>query len=842
MNTLLKETEVDNDYRNYNFINLHPEITTEKGSIYKSSGLHLINRKEYMDVCSLLSNEKSTIAERTHKLINIPLYFDIDLKSKEKKKLYTEEQVKQIIQTINQVLPRFYDINQENFKCALLEKSIYESSGFYKNGFHLHYPCIFVNKDFFIKKVFPIITEEVKKNVSMGLDCIYFNAWLMYNCSKKPNLEPYLATKFYDYNCKEMTVFEALKDYHIYDSSEERIEITKENFMTKLPNVFSLNLWNRNEYVCDTKNNELLQFQQVQQKKKLEREERQKNFKEDNRELSEKADDLKKYLPLITDNRSYNIWYDVAQAIYNILEGSEEGLDLFIEWSKDADNFNEYACEKLYNGLRSTNSTIGTIKHLAKEYSPEEYAKLSRKQKIVFIEKEEEEINTDYCYTNFDMDRRKVFDSYEELMAWFKRIIPHVLIKINAGKGCYLKNEHNEQRYNAVCCYDLNKSVNFYYNSTDVKGNKTITTKKTVKLGELFEDSSIQTYSRIACKPNNNINQYEFNIWEKFKADVKIDVDMDKLNPLFDYILDILCDNNEILFKYIISWVRHICKYPHKKTKKVLVFQSNAQQAGKGSFINWLMYSVFGKQSSYATSVKKLTGNFNSFLMQKSLIIVDELPTTQNRFHNTFDTLKNLITEPYLDIEFKGKETFQTDNLCNFIFSTNNEKSIKLEKHDERYVIFKINEKRVGDHTFWANMHTNVFTHEVGIHFFNYLVNIPDDDERLVSIQIIPETELNIKMKKLSMNSMESFINILKSRDDDELKLYNLLNTEIESGENGILLKDIPCNIQLKIKKQPLYEMYLNWCKRTGETEMKQKYFNTLLDEKRISQYRFFVI
>lgn len=841
MNTLLIKTEVDNDYRNYNLINLQPEITTEKGTIYKSSGRHFINRSEYMELCGLLSNETSTIAERPN-FSYIPVYFDIDLKSKEKKKLYTEEQVKQIIERINQVLPRFYDITQENFKCALLEKQIYKSGEYYKNGFHLHYPCIFVNRDFFIKKVFPIITEEVKKHVHMDLDYIYSNGWLMYNCSKKPNLKPYLVTKFYDYNCKVMTVLDALKDYHIYDSNEDLISITEENHMTKLSNVFSLNLWNRNEYITEVKNNELLEFLQVQQQKKIEKEERKKKYA-DNRDFSEKVEDIKKYLPLITQNSEYRIWYDVAQAIYNELDGTEEGLDLFIEWSKYADNFDEYACERLYNSLKSTNSTIGTIKHLAKEYSPQEYAQLNSKQKIVFVEKEEEEeINTDYCYTNFDMDRRKVFDSYEELMAWFKRIIPHVLIKINSGKGCYLKNEHNEQRYNAVCCYDLNKSVNFYYNSTDVKGNKTITTKKTVKLGELFEDSSIQTYSRIACKPNNNINQYEFNIWEKFKADVKIDVDMDKLNPLFDYILDILCDNNEILFKYIISWVRHICKYPHKKTKKVLVFQSNAQQAGKGSFINWLMYSVFGKQSSYATSVKKLTGNFNSFLMQKSLIIVDELPTTQNRFHNTFDTLKNLITEPYLDIEFKGKETFQTDNLCNFIFSTNNEKSIKLEKHDERYVIFKINEKRVGDHTFWANMHTNVFTHEVGIHFFNYLINIPDDDERLVSIQIIPETELNIKMKKLSMNSMESFINILKSRDDDELKLYNLLNTEIESGENGILLKDIPCNIQLKIKKQPLYEMYLNWCKRTGETEMKQKYFNTLLDEKRISQYRFFVI
>jgi len=394
MNNLLIETEVDYDYNNFNCINSDTDIITEKGRIFKGTGRHYVNRNEYMKLFSLLSNEKSTIMERSNKLINIPLYFDIDLKDKEKKKLYDEEKVIQIIQSINDVLPRFYDIKQENLKCALLEKPIYKSGDYYKNGFHLHYPCIFVNKEFFINKVFPIITDEVKKNVCIDLDKIYSNGWLMYNCSKKQNLEPYLVTKFYDYNCKEMTVFEALKDYHIYDNMDERIEITNENFKTKLPNVFSLNLWNRTEYLCDAKNTELLEYQQSQIKKKLQQEERQKKFKEDNRDLSEKADDLKKYLPLITDNKDYNIWFRVARAIYDILEGSEEGLDLFIEWSSDAGNFDENACERLYNGLTLTNNNIGKIKKLAKEYSPEEYAKLhseeyaklSRKQKIIFVD------------------------------------------------------------------------------------------------------------------------------------------------------------------------------------------------------------------------------------------------------------------------------------------------------------------------------------------------------------------------------------------------------------------------------------------------------------------------
>lgn len=831
MNQFLREYYVDdrNDY--YNIV-----------SMIAPRGKFNINRKQYDYFMREFSSQKSGIAEVPR--LHIPLYFDFDIKKDAIENgevhFYTEEQVKSIISIITTLTKKHFDVKDKDLFCCLLEKDIYQkSNGKFSNGFHLHFPSVFVSRDIFRTFMLPILEAKIKQETGFIIDDVYNHPWLLYGNVKDDKLQPYILTKVFNVSLNQMTVFDAFKNYKIFDEEEKQIQINDSNVDSLLPRIFSINVFGRNV-------NELVNNFDVDIPKKIV------NVKpkiEDNRPLSEKAEEVKKFLPLILDNETHQNWYTIGQAIYNILEGQDEGLQLFIDWSRSASNFEESSCENLWKNMRFSNSGMGTLIYQAKLDSKSEYDEIvSVKPKLVFIEEEEkEEIDNDYCWTDFDNDRKETFNSYDELMLWFKKMFPLVCNKINIGKGCYLKNEYCDLKYNPVACYDLNKSIKFYYNSITKKGDKTISNKITVTLDTLFEESKLKTYSRVTCKPNNNIGKYDFNVWEKFKADVKIEYDIDKLKPLFDYIFEIICDSQEILYKYIISWLRYICKNPQTKTGKVLVFQSDKQRAGKGTFINWLMFHVFGKTSSYGTSLTKLTQKFNSFLINKSLIVVDELPTTSAKFHNTFDILKSLITEPYLDIEYKGKESIQTDNLCNFIFSTNNEKSIKIEKCDGRYVIFKINESKVGDIEFWNHVHTNVFTEDMGIHFFNYLINIDKDDDILVSIHQIPETELKNKMKEMSMNSMEIFIKLLKERDIDDFRITDLLNDDIIKEKDNydnefVLLNKIDINISLKFKKQSLYNHYINWCVKTGETQMKQKYLNTILTELRKSEYRYYEI
>ena len=820
MNTLLKETEVDNDYRNYNFINLHPEITTEKGTIYKSSGRHFINRSEYMELCGLLSNETSTIAERPN-FSYIPVYFDIDLKSKEKKKLYTEEQVKQIIERINQVLPRFYDITQENFKCALLEKQIYKSGEYYKNGFHLHYPCIFVNRDFFIKKVFPIITEEVKKHVHMDLDYIYSNGWLMYNCSKKPNLKPYLVTKFYDYNCKVMTVLDALKDYHIYDSNEDLISITEENHMTKLSNVFSLNLWNRNEYITEVKNNELLEFLQVQQQKKIEKEERKKKYA-DNRDFSEKAEDIKKYLPLITQNSEYRIWYDVAQAIYNELDGTEEGLDLFIEWSKFADNFDEYACERLYNSLKSTNSTIGTIKHLAKEYSPQEYAQLNSKQKIVFVEKEEAivfndsiDIKKDDNYYWVDFERKytnTIFRDYEDLKQNIIQDLPRVLVKITLGKGFYIKKEHNDALCDLIPIKDMKRIVFKYGSVFRNKKGQDVTETLTIKLDDIYTDCRLPLYSHPDMILDKTIKSNAYNIFKGIKASKVENINMDLIQKFFMHIETIICNDNKEASHFFISWMRWLMIHPDIKTK-IFVFLFSKEGYGKSTIGNFLSQYIFGDTASHISAgLDSLTSGFNKHLLGKLFCQVEELPSTSENFHKQFDNMKTLITENKMFCNPKGIDGFKMNNFLNFLGCSNNKYSLRMPKTDTRYFVQEIVKKMDSD--YWDDYYKNFQNQEFANMLYSYFLKTSDDDfVKFNGRPKIPMTDLKEELIEFSLPTHEKFY---KDVMDGEYKLSKkILKPEfVYTGKT----------YKYATTLQDLWIEYLNWGSEMGEKDLKKKY------------------
>ncbi len=443
-----------------------------------------------------------------------------------------------------------------------------------------------------------------------------------------------------------------------------------------------------------------------------------------------------------------------------------------------------------------------------------------------------------YYFNDFYKERNKVFDNIFDLMSFFKQRFPLVCRRINAGKGYYIKKDTETDLYTPIGLKDLD-TLKFYYIAKNKKTGED--EECTTNVAYLMDKCKIQTYSEIVSEPRKDvIHKGKFNIWTPFKADKQdIVYDENYVKPLLDYILEILSTNNKEIFKYIISWVRHICKYPETKTGKILVFQSNKQRAGKGTFVNWLHSYVFGGTHSSTTSFDKLTRGFNSFLMNKSFILVDELPTTSKTFHALFDKVKNMSTEPILEIEYKGREPVYVNNLCNYVFTTNNERSLKIEEYDGRYAVIKINESRVGDHEFWTKMYKEVFTEEMAYQFFRYLVNMEDDDDRLVSIQKLPETELKTELIQLNLSSMDLFLNSMRNRKFDfDMKIELIDNTHIA-------VDDIPLEDDICMTYPVFYDVYDRWCDMNGETRQKKRNFNffkDILTKERNNSFRYFCV
>lgn len=431
-------------------------------------------------------------------------------------------------------------------------------------------------------------------------------------------------------------------------------------------------------------------------------------------------------------------------------------------------------------------------------------------------------VKDDYYFNDFLMERNKIFSNLEELVYFFKQRFPLVCNCISSGDGgFYLKKTADDERYDRGTMNLFGKLTHFRYMGW--LGDKEVELCSDVN--GLFELCELPTYAKIVCKPKaDTVLRGELNIWEPFLADVPRDVDAGKVEPILKYMREIIADGDEDLFKYLVSWLRHICKYPWKKTGKVIVLQSDKHRAGKGTFVNWFAEFVLGRNHWYGTSLMKLTGKFNSFLLGRSLIVIDELPKSKS-FHTIWDTNKSLVTERYIDIEFKGRDPTQVDNIVNEIMMTNNKDALKIEKEDGRYIVYKINQSKVGDTDFWDYCYNELFTQDRAIDFFNYLVNLDDDNELLVSLQKIPSSELREEMIETSLNSYETFLNDIRKRDIDNF-------TITLSDGTSVLLEDVPIEDTIEIKKADVYPLYVNYCAVVGAKVKEWKFIKGVLPDK----------
>jgi phage/plasmid-associated DNA primase len=81
------------------------------------------------------------------------------------------------------------------------------------------------------------------------------------------------------------------------------------------------------------------------------------------------------FMEMLAQHRAedYDEWMDVGFTLFNIMNGKEEGLQLWIEFSQRSIRYVEGECEDLWNRMEVRNKTIGSLKSMARKDSPHLY-------------------------------------------------------------------------------------------------------------------------------------------------------------------------------------------------------------------------------------------------------------------------------------------------------------------------------------------------------------------------------------------------------------------------------------------------------------------------------------
>lgn len=422
-----------------------------------------------------------------------------------------------------------------------------------------------------------------------------------------------------------------------------------------------------------------------------------------------------------------------------------------------------------------------------------------------------------YTWIDFLEDSEKEYSTLEELCNMFISNYPRVIAHITYQNGYYLKKDTQEHLHTRIERLNLTFRCRF----DDIIKGKFTSVIKEMKLEELLKQpivkESIKRYSYETFKPNNfNLQRREYNTYTNMKGEVTdkdFTYDFEKVKPVIDFIYKVISNSNHDNFKYIISWLSHIVSNPERKTEIALFLHSNEKGTGKSSLGYFLKNYVFGNHiSNVISGLSKLTQKHNTCIQRKIFTMVEELPSISGEFHSQFDSMKHIITDPYITIEPKGVDPYEIPNFVNLLLLSNNLMSLKLETGDRRYACFEVSPCMKNDEEYWDDLHQNVLTEETGKHFYHYLKNLTKEDK--VSLRKIPNTEIRNELIQNSIPSYEQFF-------------IDIKNGEEEIGDNMYLPEFIfkKVNITNAITSDNLYRCYEVYCNKRKEPLLRQRLF-----------------
>ena len=318
-----------------------------------------------------------------------PLRVDFDFKTSLEtgtKRQYTPEILKKIVGLYQEELRKIIDpevFEDKHLWCLVLEKPAPRvENAEVKDGFHLHFPFFICEawvqdnhlRDAVTKRM---IEERIWKDFRGSTKVEDFidreiakKPWMMYgsvNYKSKKSV-PYLYNRWkkvdtaekyghaFDHNLKEISLPKVFSD-----------ELIGKNRSVQyyLPRFLSIRGYTQNvALTISQKKSRSTIREKIKQKKPLEK-------------VIEELKYIKDagFMDMISDDRAedYTEWMDVGWTLFNIGQGCEEALELWIDFSRRSSKFVDGECEKHWEKMEMRNKTIASLMAMAKKDSPEEY-------------------------------------------------------------------------------------------------------------------------------------------------------------------------------------------------------------------------------------------------------------------------------------------------------------------------------------------------------------------------------------------------------------------------------------------------------------------------------------
>lgn len=157
-----------------------------------------------------------------------------------------------------------------------------------------------------------------------------------------------------------------------------------------------------------------------------------------------------------------------------------------------------------------------------------------------------------------------------------------------------------------------------------------------------------------------------------------------ELPPNIAIVLRNICGDDEVMMDHLINWCAVIFKH-RIKTQTAWIFQG-IQGTGKNTFSNFIMSPLLGAKHVQTKVLDRLDSAFNGYMEECLLLVVDEVKAEKGDI-KIVEMMKNLVTEPYQSVMYKGVDAAMKPSFSNVVIFSNNAYPWPIDQSDRRYNI-----------------------------------------------------------------------------------------------------------------------------------------------------------
>lgn len=267
-------------------------------------------------------------------------------------------------------------------------------------------------------------------------------------------------------------------------------------------------------------------------------------------------------------------------------------------------------------------------------------------------------------------------------------------------------------------------------------------------LGDLWlEHPRRREYDGVIFDPaEENKNGRMFNLW----TGRSIEPRPGDWSLFKDHLALIVCNGNEEYFDFFYKWLARLYQFPGKPAETAIAMRG-VEGIGKG-LVARNVGSIVSRHFVSLSNPKHLIGNFNAALEGAVVVFADEAVVPQDKVGESM--LKNLVTEPTVQIERKGKDSYHAKNVVHLLMASNNSWVLPAGLQSRRFFIIDPSPKHVGNLKYFGRMQEQMTMGGGRSAMLDELLRV---DLKGWDFQLPPKTPALDEQKRLSMSPIETW-------------------------------------------------------------------------------------